>query len=228
MNRAILSLAVALFSISPVIPAIAQTPRPINSTEFPAQGASVQSLVPKGWKVESTTQGDLNGDRRSDAVLRLIQTDTAKFEPGRARRVLLVLQKQSNGQWRRIGFAPRLLLCERCGAMLTSIQLKIENGVLLVDQLGGSRDAQQTLHRFWIDKASNRMVLIGLDVRNFDRLTGDATQESSNFLTGQKITEEYRGKRQQDELKQELVSSRRSTIPKTTPALETVVSDWLD
>jgi len=224
MNRAILSLAVAIFSISPVIPAIAQTPRSVNSTEFPAQGASIQSLVPKGWKVESTTQGDLNGDRRSDAVLRLIQTDVP--DPALAPRVLLVLQKQSNGQWQRIGFAPRLLLCGRCGGMLTSVQIKIENGVLLVDQLGGSRGAMQTLHRFWVDKGSNQVVLIGLDVREFDRLTGDETRESSNFLTGQKITEQFRGKRQQNELKQELVSSRRSTIPKTAPKIDTVISAW--
>ncbi|MGG6269287.1 hypothetical protein ACQ4M3_26030 [Leptolyngbya sp. AN03gr2] len=218
MNRAILSLAVAIFSISPVIPAIAQTPRSTNSTEFPAQGASMQSLVPKGWKVESTAQGDLNGDLRPDAVLRLIRTS------GEDRvRVLLVLQQQSNGQWRRVGFAPRLLLCSTCGGMLGSIDIKIENGVILVDQLRGSREAVNTLHRFWIDKASNRLVLIGFDMNVRDRATGDETRESSNFLTGQKITEKYRPNRQGTDI--ELVSRQRSTIPKTTRAIEAVNID---
>ncbi|MER3432963.1 MAG: hypothetical protein C4288_05900 [Leptolyngbya sp. ERB_1_1] len=218
MNRAILSLAVAMFSCAPVIPALAQAPRQINPTEFPAQGTSAQAFVPKGWKIETKVEGDLNGDRKSDAVLQLIQTDAAAFEPGRAPRVLLVLQKQSNGQWQRVSFAPRLLLCEKCGGMLTSIQTKIENGVILVDQLQGSRDAMQTLHRFWIDKATNRIVLIGLDVRSFDRLTGDETIESSNFLTGEKTTEQKRPN-QPSKIGSALRAVR---IPKVTPPIETV------
>lgn len=218
MNRAILSLAVAMFSFVPVIPALAQAPRSMNSTEFPTQGTTIQSLVPKGWKVESTTQGDLNGDRRSDAVLRLIKTSGEDGD-----RALLVLQQQSNGQWRRIGFAPHLLLCATCGGMLGSIEIKIEKGVILVDQLRGSREAVNTLHRFWIDKASNRLVLIGMDMDVYDRANGDRTRESSNFLTGQKITEKYRANRQGDGL--ELVSRQRSTISKTTRAIETVNID---
>ncbi|MBE9009536.1 hypothetical protein IQ250_04885 [Pseudanabaenaceae cyanobacterium LEGE 13415] len=218
MNRALLSLAIALFSVAPVIPALAQAPRSTNSTEFPAQGANPQSFIPKGWKIESTTQGDLNGgssaaqgDRTPDAVLRLINNS--------GDRTLLVLQK-SNGQWRRIGVAPRLLLCSTCGGMLGSIQLKIENGVILVDQLRGSREAVSTLHRFRLDKASNRLVLIGFDMEVRDRATGEETRESSNFLTGQKITEKYRANRQRDGI--ELVSRQRSTISRTTRAIETV------
>lgn len=212
MKRAILSLAVAMFSISSVVPAIAQAPRP---TKLPQQVGTTQWLVPKGWKVESVTQGDLNGDRRSDTVLRLIRTSGENGD-----RALLVLQQQSNGQWRQIGFAPNVLLCSTCGGMLGSIQIKIENGVILVDQLRGSREAVNTLHRFWIDKASNRIVLIGLDVNVRDRATGDETRESSNFLTGQKITEKYRPNQQRTGI--ELVSRQRSTIPKTTRAIETV------
>lgn len=211
MNRAILSLAVAIVSISPVIPALAQAPRQISSTEFPAQAATVPAFVPKGWKVETRVNGDLNGDRAPDAVLRLIN--------GSGDRALLVLQ-QSNGQWRRIGVAPRLLLCSTCGGMLGSIEIKIENGVILVDQLRGSREAVKTLHRFWIDRATNRLVLIGLDVQAYDRATGDETRTSSNFLTGQKITEKYRANQQRTGT--ELVSRQRSTIPKTTRAIETI------
>ncbi|MBW4525836.1 MAG: hypothetical protein KME18_11650 [Phormidium tanganyikae FI6-MK23] len=222
MNRAILSLAVAMFSISPLISAIdlpskaiAETPKQTNSNSFPTQGASIQAFVPKGWKVESKVEGDLNADRRPDVVLRLIDNSKGDHD-----RVLLVLQKQSNGQWQRIGFAPKVLLCSTCGGMLGSIQLKIENGVILVDQLRGSREAVNTLHRFWIDKTSKKVVLIGLDVDIRDRATGDEIRESRNFLSGQKITEKYRANRQQDGI--ELVSRQRSTIPKTTSAIETV------
>ncbi|MBD1843141.1 hypothetical protein H6F89_06930 [Cyanobacteria bacterium FACHB-63] len=220
MKYAISSLVMALFAIAPVAPAIAQSPQKINLAELTTTATSVQALVPKGWQVEGRTEGDLNGDRRADTVLRLIQTANSG---GDRARMLLVLQRQPNGQWQRIGMAPRLLLCSSCGGMLESIQVKIENGVLLVDQLRGSRDGTQTLHRFWIDKASKRLVLIGQDVRQFDRLTGDATRESSNFLTGQKITEKYRANNQRTGT--ELVSRQRSTIARKTPAIETVNID---
>ncbi|MBD2080897.1 hypothetical protein [Leptolyngbya sp. FACHB-17] len=220
MKRAISTLVMAMFAIAPVAPAIAQSSRQISPVGFPSNGTSVQALVPKGWQIEGKVEGDLNGDRRADTVLRLIQTANSG---GDRARMLLVLQRQPNGQWQRIGMAPRLLLCSNCGGMLESIQIKIENGVLLVDQLRGSRDGTQTLHRFWIDKASKRLVLIGQDVRQFDRLTGDATRESSNFLTGQKIAEKYRANKQRTET--ELVSRQRSTVAKTTPAIETVNID---
>lgn len=222
MNRAILSLVVAMFTVAPVVPAIAQSPRQINQTEFPSKEATVQAFVPKGWKVEAKVEGDLNGDRRPDTILKLIETTSGTSDRAR---VLLVLQKQSNGQWQRIGVAPRLLLCSNCGGVLGSadganVQVKIENGVILVRQFRGSREAVETLHRFWLDKASNRIVLIGQDVRLYDRLTGDETRESSNFLTGQKITEKYRANQQRTGV--ELVSRRSSSISKITPAIETV------
>ena len=222
MNRSILSLVLAVFTIAPILPAIAQEPRRVDAAEFPTQAATVQAFIPKGWKVESKVEGDLNGDRTPDTVLKLIETGSSERDRPRA---LLVLQKQSNRQWQRIGFAPRLLLCSNCGGVMGSpdganVQVNIEQGILLVRQFRGSREATETLHRFWLDKTSNRMVLIGQDVRHYDRVTGDQTRESSNFLTGQKITETYRANSQRTGV--ELVSRQRSNIGKTKPAIESI------
>lgn len=153
--------------------------------------------------------------------MKLIETTSTEQDHPRA---LLVLQ-QTHGQWQRIGFAPRLLLCSNCGGVLGSpdganIQVKIDKGVLLVRQFRGSREATETLHRFRLDKASNRMVLIGQDVRQYDRATGDETRESSNFLTGQKIIETYRANQQRNGI--ELVSRQRSNIAKTKPVIESI------
>lgn len=230
LNRLVLGSVLAAITITPssLIPnsATAQEIRRIDLKQFPTQGATVQTFVPKGWKVEAKAEGDLNNDNSSDTVLKLIGTALPGSDPGVSRnRALLVLQKQSNGQWQRIGIAPRLLLCSNCGGVLGSpdgsnIQVKIEKGVILVRQFRGSREAIETLHRFWLDKPSNRIVLIGQDVRQYDRLTGDATLESSNFLTGQKTTEQYRANSQRNGI--ELVSRKRSSIAKTKPAIETV------
>ena len=231
LNRLVFGSVVAVITITPSLvadSAIAQSARPIDLRQFPTQGATVQTFVPKGWKVEAKADGDLNDDKRSDIVLKLIETALPGSDPNipsdRAR-ALLVLQKQSNGQWQRIGIAPRLLLCLNCAGVLGSpdganVQVKIEKGVILVRQFRGSREAIETLHRFWMDKPSNRIVLIGQDVRRYDRANGDATLESSNFLTGQKVTEQSRANSQRNGI--ELVSEKRSSIAKTKPAIETV------
>lgn len=87
-----------------------------------------------------------------------------------------------------------------------------------MQQYRGSRNAIETLHRFWLDKPSNRIVRIGEDVRRYDRANGHETRESSNYLTGLKIVEQYRGNRQRNGL--ELVSSKRYRIPKTKLLIE--------
>ncbi len=232
LNRLVLGSLLAGITITPSSlisdSAIAQEVRPIDPRQFPTQGATVQTFVPKGWKVEAKVEGDLNNDKRSDTVLKLIETALPGSNPDvpsdRAR-ALLVLQKQSNGQWQRIGIAPRLLLCSNCAGVLgspdgTNVQVKIEKSVILVRQFCGSREAIETLHRFWLDKPSNRIILIGQDVRRYDRANGDETLESSNFLTGQKITEQSRANSQRNGI--ELVSKKRSSIAKTKPAIETV------
>ena len=231
LNRLVFGSVVAVITITPSLVsnlAIAQSVRPIDLRQFPTQGATVQTFVPKGWKVEAKVEGDLNNDRRLDTVLKLIETalpGSNSDAPRDRARALVVLQKQSNGQWQRIGIAPRLLLCSNCAGVLGSpnganVQVKIEKGVILVRQFRGSREAIETLHRFWLDKPSNRIVLIGQDVRRYDRANGDETLESSNFLTGQKITEQSRANSQRDGV--ELVSRKRSSIAKTKPAIETV------
>lgn len=231
LNRLVLGSVVAAITITPSFvsnSASAQEVRRIDLRQFPSQGATVQAFVPKGWRVEAKVEGDLNNDRRSDTVLKLIEAALPGTDPdafGDRARALLVLQKQSNGRWQRIGIAPRLLLCSNCAGVLGSpdganIQVKIEKGVILVRQLRGSREAVETLHRFWLDKPSNRIVLIGQDVRQYDRVNGDTSLESSNFLTGQKITEQYRANSQRNGVN--LVSKNRSSIARTQPAIETV------
>lgn len=234
LNRLVLGSVFAVITITPSLvsnSAIAQEARPVDLRQFPTQGATVQTFVPKGWKVEAKADGDLNDDKRSDTVLKLIETALAgsNSNPLRGRaRALVVLQKQSNGQWQRIGIAPRLLLCSNCAGVLGSpdganVQVKIEKGVILVRQFRGSRQAIETLHRFWLDKPSNQIVLIGQDVRRYDRANGDANLESSNFLTGQKTTEQYRANLQRNGI--ELVAKKRSSIAKTKPAIETIDID---
>lgn len=226
LSRSIVGLTlVALMSVSSTI---AQETRQIELNQVPPQGKAVQEFVPAGWTVETKVDGDLNGDRIPDTVLKVIEAvppETNEEASGERTRALIVLLKQSSGQWQRLALTDRLLLCSICGGTFSSpngenIKVTIEDGVILVQQYRGSRNAIETLHRFWLDKPSNRIVRIGEDIRRYDRANGDETRESSNYLTGLKIVEQYRGNRQRNGL--ELVSSKRYRIPKTKLLIESV------
>ncbi|RUT01006.1 hypothetical protein DSM106972_070120 [Dulcicalothrix desertica PCC 7102] len=188
----------------------------LNPSLVPESGKTAQDFVPSGWKLQDKVDGDINNDRQLDTVLTLIQAGTQNDERVRG---LVVLVKQSNGQLRRLAVANKLLLCSSCGGLLAGSDgvgsnIEIKKGVITISQLSGSRLARETKHRFWIDKSSGRLVLIGKDILDFDRGNGDSTLVSSNYLTGQQIVEKSQ--------RQKVVSTKKSTIPKTKQFIETV------
>jgi hypothetical protein len=62
--------------------------------------------------------------------------------------------------------------------------VKIEKGVIIVEQDHGSRDLTNTAYRFRYDADTQRFILIGFDFADTDRLTGKGVSESTNYLTG--------------------------------------------
>jgi hypothetical protein len=156
--------------------------------------ASAKELIPSGWILEQETLGDLNGDGRADIALKLIQSGS-----GARQRALLVLLSTPSG-WQKLAFAPKLLLCSSCGGAMGTdngahIRVEINDGILVVYQLRGSRSVIQTIHRFWIDRNSQELVCIGEDINHYDRANGNKINDSRNFLTGKRIVFEARGAR---------------------------------
>ncbi|MEB3220124.1 MAG: hypothetical protein VKN72_28360 [Nostocales cyanobacterium 94392] len=195
--------------------AIAQSARSLNANLVPVKGKTVQNFVPKGWTIQDKVEGDINRDEKPDTVLTLIEAGT-QSERGRA---LVILIKQANGNLQRLAVANKLLLCSSCAGVLSSpdgagTNIEIKSGVITVSQLSGSRLATETLHRFWIDKSSQRLVLIGKDITDFDRANGDSTVTSESYLTGQQIVQTFRS--------QKLVSTKKSPIPKSKQLIENV------
>ncbi len=221
MNWKNIGLFVSAVVISATMPsmfteiAIAQSVRPINPNLVPVQGKTVQDFVPKGWKIQDQVEGDINSDRKPDTVLTLVENGT-QSERARA---MVVLIKQPGGKLQRLAVANKFLLCSTCAGLLSNpdgagTSIKIKSGVITVSQLSGSRLARETVHRFWIDKSSKRLVLIGKDVLDFDRGNGDSTLTSQNYLTGQQIVEKSQS--------QKVVSTKKSTIAKSKQFLETI------
>lgn len=166
-----------------------------------------RKFVPDGWSVEQELQGDLNGDGINDAVLMLVE-DGHAGPTDEAARSLVVLAGQADGSFQQMGANRKLLLCVQCfGALGDEPRLSIQRNVLVVEQEAGSRETTSGLWRLRFDPASKRIRLIGLDVKWTDRATGKAKVESTNYLTGKRVTESLR----YDEAKDKEISMGKKT-----------------
>jgi hypothetical protein len=205
---------------------LAQEPSPLDLSKVPHEGKTPQDFVPSGWKIEATTQGDLDKNGSEDVVLELVQAEPGKGEEGEVTdrpRALLALLSSEGGRLRRAGASNRVLYCTGCQGMLGTGEggvTQIEKGVLIVDQMRGSRELVRTILRFRYGPKEGQFVLIGEDVERADRNAGTSTVESTNLLTGAKLTEKREYDPKQD--KNVVVSSKKEKVPVRKRYLESV------
>jgi hypothetical protein len=196
----------------------------IDKSRVPAEANSAGQFVPPGWKIEEQVAGDLNSDSRPDFALKLVEDKPEKNSEGDVTergRGLVVVLATAEGKLKRAGVADRLLQCTRCGGAFygvveTPAEVKIEKGVIVVEQDHGSREISNVTFRFRYDAATERFVLIGFDFTNADRATANTVTESTNYLTGVRAV--TRGKGERD-------VTTRSTISKKKIFLEEVNAD---
>jgi hypothetical protein len=224
MNRLIQFSLLAAFLTLPQL-AYGQEERVlIDKTRVPTEAGEISKFVPSGWKIEEQVEGDLNGDAVSDVVLKLVEDKPAMDGEGMATeraRALVILWKTPAGKLARAAVADRLLQCTRCGGAFYGVSespanVQIEKGVLVVDQDHGSRNLTNTYYRFRYDAATGQLLLIGFDYADADRATANVISESSNYLTGVRIT--TRGKGERD-------VKTRSTFVKQKISIEAVDSE---
>ena len=199
-------LRIAICACVLVLPALcfAQDERAvIDKSLVPATADELQKFVPRGWKIEEQIKGDLNGDSVADFALKLIEDKPDKDASGdpteRYRAVVIVLQ-EAGGKLTRAAVAGKLLQCTRCGGAFygfveTPATLEIKNGIIEVNQDHGSRNLTNTYYKFRYDAATRQFVLIGFDYADADRLTANVMSESTNYLTGVRVTTRGKGNR---------------------------------
>ncbi len=183
---------------------------PFDASKLPAVADKPEQFAQVGWKVEEVVKGDLNGDGKADAAIKLAQIDASK-ESGIGGDRALVIALSDNGKWNRVATATKLLQCVDCGGAFYGVMpapagVTIEKGVLVIDNEHGSRDVSTSTLKFRRDPASGRFVLIGYDYVDNDRLTGDYWNESTNFATNARVLSTGKGKR---------TSTKRSVIKPT-------------
>lgn len=177
----------------------------------PSSGATAADFAPKGWVVESSLEGDLNGDKTPDLVVVLIQEGD-----GDRSRALLWLHGAAKG-FTLVDSNVGLVACFSCLGMKggdAKPELEIKKKVLVVTQWGGSRESYGAVHRFRLEKGVVR--LIGVDHSEMDTMTGASTTTSENLLTGTTIVEKMPP--QVDENDKPITAKPKKTTTKKKPA----------
>ncbi|QMT40026.1 hypothetical protein [Neisseria shayeganii] len=170
----------------------------------PAQAADFSALVPQGWKLDYSAEGDLNGDGQADAVIVVRGQDPAKMvrneglgasELDTNPRQLLVFLRQ--GQGYQLAAANRDWLPPAGSTETPCLQDPLEEGgigikngrltVMLHYWLScGSWGVQNNTYTFRLE--GRRFRLIGLDQVSYMRNSGEKTMVSTNYLSGRQKT----------------------------------------
>lgn len=171
---------------------------------------AIAPFVPAGWKVIATEKGDLNKDGTDDMALVIENTDKAKFvqnpdkgfEPevfNTNPRQLLVLFKDKSGNYtladKNEGFIPPQhnpdMPCLQ-DPFLDSGEMLIKKGVLSITlqtfESCGAWAMSNVTYTFRYQEGSFK--LIGFDLDEGNRVSGELFATSINFLTGKKSATE--------------------------------------
>ena len=198
---ALVVFAAAVFLMPQVAVAQDEEAKPFDAESVAANGKSAADFAPEGWVVEEEVKGDVTGDGVGDIVIKLIE-DKAKKEDEMVdrNRVLVIVQGDGKGSFTKLSVADKILQCTACGGAFYGVvdapaNVTIEKGVIIINQDHGSRWVTDTTLRFRFDQQPNMFILIGYDYASRDRAAGDVSTESTNYLTGKRITEIGKGKR---------------------------------
>ena len=222
------AFACAVITMFAAVPSFAQDEEAarteIDASAIPDSGKSVKDFVPAGWKIEEDVKGDLNQDGAIDHALKLIEINDAPKEDemvdlGRA----LVIVFGGKGSMIKAAVASKILQCTACGGAFYGVMpapanVSIANGVLTVMNDHGSRWVTEVTYKFRYDAQPGMFILIGFDYVSRDRAEGSVTSESTNFLTGKRITTTGKGKR---------TTTKNSVVAKDRHAIESVdTEEW--
>ena len=214
---------IALFTSLPARSFAQDVRTVIDKSKIPATAGKPSGFVPAGWKIEEQLTGDLNSDSKPDYLLKLIEDKPTESKDGvridRARALVVVLQ-DADGKLKNAAVADKLLQCTGCGGALYGLtdapaNLKIEKGVIVVEQDHGSRTTSDVTFRFRFEPETAKFLLIGFDYKSGDRATGDAASESTNYITGTRITTTSNGKDKKD-------TTTKTTVPKSKTYLDQI------
>lgn len=191
---------------------------------LPPEGKSLVDFVPEGWTVQDQVNGDLNGDGVSDIAAILVQSKPDSGEDELQRALIVLLGRDKEERFLLAGTNDKIINCKGCGGVKEMVGVSIKKGVLLVEQMSGSREFANETWRFRYDPQTQRFVMIGHDLETGDGMRGTGTIVSSNYLTGRKITETYRYDKSGEH--KIAISTKKAEAPRKTPFMEDVELEY--
>ncbi|HEX8513589.1 MAG TPA: hypothetical protein VF688_10855 [Allosphingosinicella sp.] len=194
-GRTAFGIAMPLLAMMAPVAVSAQDLPPVTYPPLPAEAATAEAFVPKGWEIETRAEGDLDGDSKADHVLILRNQDRANIIPAEMcgdeldtnPSMLAVLLSRPGGGYR-LAVENHALIPRRANSCqldgLTAIS--IERGILGMDfermmSAGGWDMGSAAFKWRWRDGA---LKLVGFDYSNIKRNTGAIGRLSVNYLTG--------------------------------------------
>ena len=171
-----------------------------NESKVPAVVDRPEQFAPSGWKVEDKTRGDLNRDGKADYAIKFVEDRPVREGEGFDSERVLIVALSDGSKIKRVAISKKLLQCTSCGGafygvMSAPANVSIEKGAIVVENEHGSRNVSGSTFRFRYDAKSDRVLLIGYDFSDYDRLDGSSSSESTNYLTNKRVTKTGKGKR---------------------------------
>jgi hypothetical protein len=192
----------ALAALLCAIPATAQELRipKVRYPALPARGATAAGFVPTGWRIDRRAEGDLDGDGRADLALVLRDTDRrnviANSGFGERRfdtnpRLLMILLAVRDGRGYRLALTNHSLIARRDNPSQMDPFAPGESKMRIVRRTlkiqlqrfmsAGGADAGPTSFTFrW---QGDTLRLIGFEMSNVQRMTGETSSVSIDYLT---------------------------------------------
>lgn len=104
---------------------------------------SLSAFIPTGYSMLDSASGDLNRDQRPDLILVLKRDDEATTSDDiahPAKRLLLILIRDSNNQLQQVKRSDNTVYCFHCGGAMGDpyMGVTIKNGYFSVEHYGGS------------------------------------------------------------------------------------------
>jgi hypothetical protein len=167
-------------------------------SHIPKTGKTIASFIPKGYDTITVAKGDLNKDSKEDIVLVLHDKREDTADPGSEinenHRPLVVLLKTDDG-WKVGAKSVNVIMCKGCGGVYGDPfnQITITNGVITIDQYGGSNWRWGYTYKFRYQEGE--FYLIGLTKDSYSVFGGKGCEEIGsanrdfediNFVTGQR------------------------------------------
>ncbi len=131
--------------------------------------AEAKPFVVKGYEMMDYITGDLNGDKRPDAILILKVPGEDSVIGNIPARPLILLLRQANGSLKAIKRNDQMILCHQCGGVFGDPyeDTRISKNSFVINFYGGSNWRWGIEYTFRYDAASNNWLLMKEKQENY-------------------------------------------------------------